>query len=167
MLLRTQSILPIIKIDINIYNICNGLYVSSGKAACNLENLQSNGITHIVNAAPQVEYCHFQDSINYHTVPILDSSNENIDKYFKTINKFIKQAISNGGSVLVHCHEGISRAPTICAGYLIEHNSLKNDTALQLIKRTKPNINPNEGFKRQLKLFSDSKFVNSINSLTL
>lgn len=157
MLLRTQRILPITKSDTNIYNICNGLYISSGQAAWNLQKLQSNGITHIVNAAPQVEYCHFQDTINYHTVPILDSSNENIDKYFKTINKFIKEAISNGGSVLVHCHEGISRAPTICAGYLIEHNDYKNDTALELIKQIKTNINPNEGFKHQLKLFSESK----------
>jgi len=157
MLLRTKSIIPVVKRDTHIYNICNGLYISSGQAAWSLQNLQSNGITHIVNAAPQVEYCHFKDFINYHTVPVLDSSNENINKHFRTINEFIKKAISNGGSVLVHCHEGISRAPTICAGYLIEHNDLKNDTALELIKKIKSNINPNEGFKEQLKYFSDSK----------
>ena len=156
MLLRTQSIIPNIKRDTKIYNICNGLYISSGQAAYNLQNLQSNRITHIVNAAPQIEYCHFQNSINYYTVPVLDSSTENVNKHFKKINKFIKDAITAGGSVLVHCHEGISRAPTICAGYLIEHNHLSNDTALELIKKLKSNINPNEGFKHQLKLFSDS-----------
>lgn len=153
MLLRTQSFVQPIKRDVKIYNICNGLYISSGQAVWNLENLQSNGITHIVNAAPQVESCHFQDSIIYHTIPVLDSSYETIDKHFKTVNKFIKNAIHHGGSVLVHCHEGISRAPTICAGYLIEHNNFKNDKALDYIKKIKSNINPNEGFKSQLRRF--------------
>ena len=109
-----------------------------------------------MNAAPQTEYCHFKDSIKYHSVSVLDSSKENINQHFKKINEFIKNAIERGGSVLVHCHEGISRAPTLCAGYLIEHEKLKNDTALQVIQQIKSNINPNEGFKHQLKLFSDS-----------
>ena len=152
MLLRTQSLLPV-KRDVNIYNICNGLFVSSGQAAWNLLNLQSNGITHIVNAAPQVEYCHFQDNIYYYNVPVLDESNEKIINHFKNINLFIKNAILGGGHVLVHCHKGISRSPTICAGYLIENNKLKNDIALNLIKNIKYDINPNEGFCTQLKQF--------------
>lgn len=162
MLIRTKTLISSMKPDTDIYNICNGLYISSGQAACIYEKLKMNEITHIVNAAPQVECCHFTDSIKYYNVSILDSSNENIGFHLKNINTFIKNAIQSGGSVLVHCHEGISRAPTICAGYLVEHKKYDNNAALDLIKSCKHNINPNKGFRAQLDTFyKDCKFSNS------
>ena len=153
MLKRTQSIRNFNTIDNDIYKVCDGLYLSSAKAAYNKDILKNNSITHIVNAAPQVEYCHFKNDIIYYKLNILDSCDENIFDYFENVNCFINNAINKKGCVLVHCHEGISRAPTICAGYLIQYHKYRYDIALEYLKKCKSNISPNTGFIKQLKEF--------------
>ena len=141
--------------DMNLYKICDNIFIGSGAAAKNINKLKEQNITCIINAASLTESCCFEDKINYLSLPLYDSHSQNIMKEFEVTNKFIDTAIMNGGSIFVHCHSGISRAPTICAAYLIMRKKIGSEEALNLIKQIKSDINPNKNFKNQLKLYGE------------
>lgn len=152
MLQRTKSFPKLIQSNDQIYKVLNNLYIGSGRSAWNIDNIKQNNISHIVNAAPQTE-CSFLENVIYYKLNILDSSQENILIHLHDVNKFISTAINSGGSVLIHCHAGISRAPTICAAYLIQYHNFPHDLALKHIKKYNCQINPNKGFQKQLEEF--------------
>jgi atypical dual specificity phosphatase len=52
---------------------------------------------------------------------------------------------------LVHCSAGISRSPTIIAGYLMTRQGLPLKAALAAIVSARPTVCPNPGFIGQLR----------------
>eukprot|EP00913_Durusdinium_trenchii_P011376 g10687.t1 len=59
-------------------------------------------------------------------------------------------AMHNGGRVLVHCREGVSRSATIVIAYLMWRYSLSFEAAHERIRQNRPICNPNTGFTCQL-----------------
>ena len=57
------------------------------------------------------------------------------------------------GNVLIHCYAGVSRSTTILTAYLMRKNSWAMREVLELVKKQRPFINPNKGFKSQLRKF--------------
>jgi dual specificity phosphatase 12 len=68
--------------------------------------------------------------------------------------EFMDAAISGGGSVLVHCMRGCSRAPSIACAYLM----WKEGLTLQdfLTKNRHLDLSPNFNFMCQLRRFAAS-----------
>lgn len=58
-----------------------------------------------------------------------DLPGTNIAKYFQSVNKWVHDAISSGGSVLIHCFSGVSRSATLAIAYLMEYHKLTVDNA--------------------------------------
>ena len=56
----------------------------------------------------------------YKLVSILDIPSAHLKQHFQTCIKFIKEAIEDGGVVLVHCFAGVSRSATIVIAYLMQ-----------------------------------------------
>ncbi len=54
---------------------------------------------------------------------------------------FISEEIARGGKVYVHCWEGVGRAPTMAAAYLVS-TGMTPDEAWAMIRRTRPFIRP-------------------------
>jgi hypothetical protein len=79
------------------------LYVSGDQIAANLETLEENGITHVINACGDLCENHFEDKIKYLRFFLKDSKKESIECVFYECIEFIEEARANGGRVLVHC----------------------------------------------------------------
>jgi dual specificity MAP kinase phosphatase len=63
----------------------------------------------------------------------------------------LEEARKVQGKVFVHCIRGISRSPAMCIAYLLwRHRSWSLQKALQLVKQSRPIVNPNPGFMFQL-----------------
>lgn len=83
-------------------------------------------------------------------IPMSDSPIQNIIQWLPTCFEFIHNARENGGSVLVHCTGGISRAPAVAVAYLMESQTWDYSKAYSWVQNIRFCINPNVGFKTQL-----------------
>lgn len=129
-----------------------GLFIGPIGAARNLESLQKSGITYVLNASPVIP-CFHKKYLRYKKVFVYDDPDEDLSRYFDESNKFIHKARKKGG-VLVHCFAGQSRSATLVAAYLISCEGLDASAALNLIRKTRPSVQPNTGFMRQLRTYS-------------
>lgn len=79
----------------------------------------------------------------YLRIPVCDSVNDSLCKYFPSAAEFIGRHIAAGGTVLVHCREGKSRSATIAAMYLMKAKKMKLKEALEFISENAwtPSIN--------------------------
>mmetsp|Transcript_14787 Transcript_14787/g.2460 ORF Transcript_14787/g.2460 Transcript_14787/m.2460 type:complete len:123 (-) Transcript_14787:865-1233(-) len=95
------------------------LFVGSDLIARNLQELQANGITHIINCAGNVCANYFPNDLTYLPLFLKDAAFESIDSVFYQCVEYIENAIQNGGKVFVHCMQGVSRSVTICLCYIL------------------------------------------------
>ncbi len=143
-MIRILSHMKILKEDNKPILITDNLYISSFAPAYNKETLESHNISHIVVAAAGLVK-KFPENFTYLQLTLLDSPQEDIKKYFDETGNFIHECISNNGTVLVHCHAGISRSSTIIIAYLMNYKKMKFQEALLLVKNKREKINPNTG----------------------
>jgi hypothetical protein len=126
------------------------LYVSGWLVAEDWEQIEANGITHVVNTACSVSKCPFVNEITYLPLSIEDSRNEDILSYVYPCIEFIEAAISSGGRVLVHCMEGVSRSCSIVIAYVMWKRSLTYVEAQAFVQAGRPVCQPNPSFICQL-----------------
>ena len=89
----------------------------------------------------------------YLTVDVLDGPQEPIGRHFARVNAFVAAARAAGGTVLVHCHGGVSRAAALVLAFLIGREGLGFDEALAALRAVRPVVSPNPGFVAQLRAF--------------
>ena len=105
-----------------------------------------NSILSITNDLPKTD---LDKSINHKIIDIGDLYSENIIKYFKECIEFIE----NNGKIFIHCTCGVSRSASIVIAYLMwKTHSPFNETYL-FVKKRRPEIDPNNGFRKQLNIF--------------
>uniref|UniRef100_A0A183F1X3 TYR_PHOSPHATASE_2 domain-containing protein n=1 Tax=Heligmosomoides polygyrus TaxID=6339 RepID=A0A183F1X3_HELPZ len=88
-------------------------------------------------------------------IQLSDCSSSDISSHFATTNRFIHAARMKHAAVLVHCLAGVSRSATVVAAYLITACDMSFLSALSLIAKKRPVINPNFGFRMQLCTYAD------------
>jgi protein-tyrosine phosphatase len=75
-------------------------------------------VTHILNVAAEIDIRHRLHH-NYYRVRINDDDeNDDVRFVLDECVEYIHEAISQGGKVLVHCLEGVSRSVCVCIAYL-------------------------------------------------
>lgn len=139
---------PLISKKFEANEIVPGLWLGSLQSAHSLKRGQFD---HLISVS-----CGNKVSPKFlksHTIiNIRDVSSEDIQKHFKSIIVTISNALKNKEKVLVHCMAGVSRSTTLVAAYLIS-TGMTDKEALEHIKKQRPRINPNRGFRVQLENF--------------
>jgi len=128
------------------------LFLGSMRAARDRELLKQHNITHVLVAASNLTQ-HFPAEIRYKQISLRDEDDEDLLGHLPACVDFIRQAISSGGCVLVHCAAGISRSSAVVIAYLVATENLSPTVARADVKQRRPVISPNPGFVRQLEAF--------------
>lgn len=126
------------------------LFLGGFVPANDLDRLQNIGITHIVNLSSYEN--NFHGSFQYLRIPVEDLPIENLSPYFDESLKFIEDALTGNGRVLVNCNAGQSRAGTIIILYIMKTKGVSFEDAKKFAqsKRKSNEVCPNSGFQKQL-----------------
>lgn len=73
---------------------------------------------------------------------------ENLIKHFNDSNRFIKKALSSGGTIFVHCYGGVSRSATLVIAFLMQQYNMGMFEAMAYVKSKRSVVFPNPGFQR-------------------
>ena len=142
------------KFHVNLHpsKILNWLYLGSYRNACDKQEIKDIGINYVLNCAfecmesfpPGVKYCHLKlnDTPYFKIIPHLEKA-----------TSFINQAQLNDGIILVHCQLGISRSTSCVIAYMIKYMGYTTMSALEYIKKKRPQVMPNFGFIQQLMVY--------------
>jgi hypothetical protein len=93
--------------------------------------------------------------VTYRFVDIDDHPRCNIKVHFDPCIKFINEHMRQGTSVFVHCVAGVSRSASIVIAYMMRELHLCYDDAFSQLHACRPIIDPNQGFRKQLKEYEE------------
>lgn len=130
--------------------ITNSLFLGSDTIARNKQVLKENQITHILNCAGTICPDYHPNDFIYKKLYLCDGTKEDIASLFYDVLDFIDSAISHGGKVFVHCHQGISRSSAMLILYLMWKENTDYATTHERVKAIRAVTNPNAGFTCQL-----------------
>jgi protein-tyrosine phosphatase len=129
------------------------IFIGSWRDASNHDFLADKQITHVLNLAKEnvpSSLLTEQTNLQHMTIPLSDSQSEDLRSHFDSAFKFIEEAQSAHGKVLVHCRRGISRSPAIVMGYLMARRAMRFADALAFVKEKRPCVSLNLAFHAAL-----------------
>merc|ERR1719433_894072 len=92
------------------------------------------------------------EGIKYHQFVLDDVASENILQYLEKVCAILDEDLQTA-SALVHCNFGVSRSGTAVSAYAMWRLNLKRDEAIELVKKSRRVVHPNDGFLEQLDRF--------------
>ena len=105
------------------------------------------GTTHILCVADGIPP-RYPNDYNYKVIRVYDLPTVQLSKYFTECISYIHNALKSGGTVLVHCHAGVSRSATMVIAYLMKYHNMEFEQAFHFVKSKRNVIFPNAGFCR-------------------
>mmetsp|Transcript_68385 Transcript_68385/g.164131 ORF Transcript_68385/g.164131 Transcript_68385/m.164131 type:complete len:339 (-) Transcript_68385:60-1076(-) len=134
------------------------IWIGDAEDARDSERLKKNNVRYILNCTPErtdggVMNFHIKDPwFTYQRIAMGDNATENLSNRFQTAWDFFEKAhIREDGGILVHCQQGVSRSVSMVVCYLMKYYRMNFDECLALIRPSRPQAAPNEGFTQQLK----------------
>ncbi|XP_021697774.1 dual specificity protein phosphatase 18 [Aedes aegypti] len=138
-----------------VSKLLKNLYLCGGSAAT-VPTMQQLGVTLVINATTESELPNTPlpcDETGYLRVPVKDSRETDLDRYFNEVADRIEEESQRNGITLVHCVVGVSRSASLCLAYLIKYHRMSLKDAYQHVKARRPQIRPNVAFVKQLMEF--------------
>ncbi|KAF8635395.1 hypothetical protein AX15_000395 [Amanita polypyramis BW_CC] len=136
--------------------IIPGLWIGNLPSAQNTQLLKDHGIYSILSAMRG--RITINETFIRHQILLDDTEDADVLVHLLPSIHFIEAELGKGRGVLVHCQAGISRSATIVAAYLMYSRDLDTNAALELIKKARPNIEPNDNFLQQLEIFHKAQY---------
>ncbi|KAJ3998375.1 hypothetical protein F5050DRAFT_1567358 [Lentinula boryana] len=134
-----------------------GLWIGGLPSAMDTENLKANKIYSVLSAMRGKISIH--ETFVKHQIFLDDSEEEDILIHLLPAIAFIQSELDKGRGVLVHCQAGVSRSATIVAAYLMHNRQMSVEEALDLVRKARPEIDPNPAFIAQLEIFHKASFT--------
>ena len=147
----------------SLSQITENIFTSGYLVAKDITFLLNNNFTHVINCSrgssmesPNEELLKSQNyekspSIKYLPIFLRDDPGADIiNCFFQAIDFIESDYKKRNKKILIHCIEGISRAPAIIAGYLMWKQNLKTENAIELVKSKRNCVDINLGFTIQL-----------------
>ncbi|XP_070502365.1 protein phosphatase Slingshot isoform X2 [Chironomus tepperi] len=128
------------------------VYLGSEWNASNLEELQRNGVGHILNVTREIDNF-FPGMFDYCNVRVYDDEKTDLLKHWDNTFKYINRAKMEGSKVLVHCKMGISRSASVVVAYAMKAYNWDFSRAIQHVKEKRNCIKPNKNFLAQLETY--------------
>ncbi|XP_072943408.1 protein phosphatase Slingshot isoform X2 [Epargyreus clarus] len=132
--------------------IFDHVYLGSEWNASNLEELQRNGVRHILNVTREIDNF-FPGMFDYLNIRVYDDEKTDLLKHWDNTFKYINKARNDGSKVLVHCKMGISRSASVVIAYAMKAFNWNFDKALKHVKMKRSCIKPNTNFLNQLETY--------------
>ena len=129
----------------NMDRVSRNIYVGNSSDSRYLldgTGINPNGITAVLNVAQDLDLVNKSD-LKYLHVKLIDGPG-NSEETFSQAVAALHQLLADGHTVLVHCHEGISRSPTVVATVLAQIHAYTIEQAFIIIARFRPQIFPKE-----------------------
>ena len=119
--------------------------------------ISSMGITCIINATHEMNRPSTDTkTVGYIKIPIHDTPTTNIFYLFKPVSQLIEANTEAGGKTLIHCTLGKSRSASLYIAYFMAYHDLTYCEALGWVKSNRFIVNPNRGFRKQLREYEKS-----------
>ncbi|XP_066959077.1 uncharacterized protein ssh isoform X2 [Macrobrachium rosenbergii] len=128
------------------------VYLGSEWNASNLEELQKNGVGYILNVTKEIDNF-YPGTFDYLNIRVYDDEKTELLKHWDSTFKYIAQVKARGSKVLVHCKMGISRSASVVIAYAMKAFNMSLEEALNLVKKKRTCIKPNQAFCNQLKTY--------------
>lgn len=131
------------------------LCIGNQFAACNRDDMQEQGITHVVSLIGSLQ-CAPVD-VPRTIVDVADVASQDMGEAFARAAEMIDEVRQQGGRVLVHCAAGVSRSSATIIYYLMTRTGVDYDDALQQVRTARSVVRPNSGFEQQLRALHKSE----------
>ncbi|KAM4778581.1 protein phosphatase Slingshot homolog 3 isoform 2-T2 [Cyanocitta cristata] len=128
------------------------LFLGSEWNAANLEELQQNRVTHILNVAREIDNF-FPALFTYMNVRVYDEEAAELLPHWNDTFLFLSRVRAAGGRALVHCRMGLSRSAATVLAYAMKEFGWSLERALRHVRHCRPSVLPNPGFMRQLDFY--------------
>jgi protein-tyrosine phosphatase len=126
------------------------LFLGSQYNLLGLKKLKALGVTAIVNMRVHNDYDEAaHEGIKYLHLPTTDNTAPPLETLIRGAD-FIDNEIKKGGTVYVHCRQGLGRGPTMAMAYL-EKSGMTFIDAYAMVKRVRKFINPQRSQVEKLK----------------
>jgi protein-tyrosine phosphatase len=114
------------------------LYVGSMSAASNAQWLRDNRIRAIITM--NGEKTATIPGLQKYSYPVLDARHETqlLISMMPEITENIHRHLAAGQNVLVHCHMGMQRAPTVVVHYIMRYSRMPQDAAIRWVRKVRP-----------------------------
>ena len=127
--------------------ILDNLWLGDLNDASNLIKLKQHGITHILQVAAGFKPA-YPEEFKYKVINVLDMPYVNISRHFPVAIQFMKEGMTEGNSVLVHCYAGVSRSASCIIALLMQECGLTFLEGMSFTRKKRPIVFPNFGFQR-------------------
>lgn len=153
----TRAVQTVFRRRADADEIVPGLWVGSAPSSVQVAALLSAGVDAVVDLRAEDASVRRQwpEYAAAHLVPLLDHRTPSLDE-LRAAATMVSDLMGEGRIVLVHCHAGVERAPTVaCAALVLQGWSLED--AYRRVIECRPGAAPTDGQLASLRALAASR----------